>query len=194
MVATTYKCILFPRDMRINWRWLFFGFKMVLWNLLLWYLLRLNTLRDIRYQIRFFTLKRYIEHIVFFIWESSQGGRRLNATQAANYFNISSSYPVTLLSFQLDVCMCWHLQDNLVEPPNELQECLQNREEIYIIYSLMYRTLDWVVQSSSSWGNRVVFLGKTLSYKSVNILQESWGVCTVWSLGRGVPLGHWNPS
>ena len=29
--------------------------------------------------------------------------------------------------------MCWHLQDNLVEPPNELQECLQNRDQIGIV-------------------------------------------------------------
>ena len=55
-------------------------------------------------------------------------------TKASNSFNISSSCPVTLLFFQLDECMCWHLQGNLVEPPNELQECLQNNEQKGIVF------------------------------------------------------------
>lgn len=170
---------------------------MVLWNLLLSHLLRLNTLRDIRYQIHFFTLKRYIEHIGSFIWESSQGGGRLNATQVANYFNISSSYPVTLLFFQLDVCMCWHLQDNLVEPPNELQECLQNREEIYIIIYIHWCTGLWI-----EWSNQALAEVIVLCFGEDTILQQCeyltgilvrGQVCTVRSFGRGVLLGHWNP-
>ena len=54
-------------------------------------------------------------------------------TKAPNSFNISGSCPVTLLFFQLDECTCWHLQDNLVEPPNEQQEYLQNKDQICIV-------------------------------------------------------------
>ena len=64
--------------------------------------------------------------------------------------------------------MCWHLQDNLVEPPNELQECLQNRDQIGIV--------TYTQDSELSGPNQVPASAIVLQYFWTRTLSDNWKV------------------